>query len=317
VPGKEFWAAQSAVTEPGPAAAAIGEVPADIAALRAVSTQLVFHYRAGGDYAENGIAPGRVSEIDTRYAAAMFGRLHELADGPLTAERKPAQRVVGCCRDFTVLFVAMAREKGIPVRARVGFAGYFVAGWLIDHVIAEVWDAAEQRWRLVEPEIADGFADPTDGTVLDPLDVPRDRFLTGPTAWQLARSGRADPSRFVVDPDMQIPGTRGWPYLLHNLVHDLAALNKAEMLLWESWGVMDTAPPGADELPAVDELRLIDDLAAVSGQPDPELSELRAWYQRAEFRVPDSVTSFSPARSDCPFRADVSAVALAADLAGA
>lgn len=117
-----FWVAQSAVTEPGAAAAAIGEVPADVAALRAVSRQLVFHYRVGGDYAENGIAPGRISEIDTRYAAVMFGRLRELAGGPLTADRAPAQRLVGCCRDFTVLFVAMARAKGIPARARVGFA---------------------------------------------------------------------------------------------------------------------------------------------------------------------------------------------------
>jgi hypothetical protein len=48
-----------------------------------VSQQLVFHYRDGGDYAANGIEPARISEIDTRYAAAMFARLGELADLPL------------------------------------------------------------------------------------------------------------------------------------------------------------------------------------------------------------------------------------------
>ena len=66
-----FWAVQSLVTEPGPAAAAIDQLPSDLGALRAASRQLVFHYWADGDYAANGIAPERISEIDTRYAAAM------------------------------------------------------------------------------------------------------------------------------------------------------------------------------------------------------------------------------------------------------
>jgi hypothetical protein len=111
----EFWAVQSLVTEPGPAAAAIDQLPSGLGALRAASQQLVFHYWADGDYAANGITPERISEIDTRYAAAMFARLGELADLPLFASRQPSQRLVGCCRDFTVLFVAMARRKGDPI----------------------------------------------------------------------------------------------------------------------------------------------------------------------------------------------------------
>jgi len=41
-----FWAVQSLVTEPGPAAAAIDQLPSDLGALRAASRQLVFHYWA-------------------------------------------------------------------------------------------------------------------------------------------------------------------------------------------------------------------------------------------------------------------------------
>ncbi len=302
-----FWAAQSLVTEPGPAAAAIDRLPSYLGALRAASQQLVFHYWADGDYAANGIEPERISEIDTRYAAAMFARLGELADLPLSAARLPRQRLVGCCRDFTVLFVAMARHKGIPARARVGFAGYFFDGWLIDHEIAEVWDASAARWRLVEPEIDDGHADPVDGTSFDALDVPPDRFLTGPRAWQLARSGAVDPERFVVSPDLEIPATRGLPQLRRSLVRDLAALNKAEMLLWEDWGVLDSrAAPGPDEL------AVLDKLATLTGQPSPPLADLRSAYRRPEFVVPDTVTSYSPARTDVPASVDVSAVARAA-----
>jgi len=298
-----FWAVQSLVTEPGPAAAAIDRLPSDLGALRAASQQLVFHYWADGDWAANGIAPERISEIDTRYAAAMFARLGELADLPLSAARQPRQRLVGCCRDFSVLFVSMARHKGIPARARVGFAGYFFDGWLLDHEIAEVWDGSAQRWRLVEPEIDDDHAD---GAGFDALDVPPDRFLTAPRAWQLARSGAIDPQRFVTHPDLEIPATRGWPWLRHQLVHDLAALNKTEMLLHEVWGVDSLTPPGPGELPVLDEL------ATFTGQPSPPLAGLRSAYRRPEFAVPDTVTSYSPTRNHVPAAVDVSAVARAA-----
>ena len=99
----------------------------------------------------------------------------------------------------------MARHKGIPSRARVGFARYFFDAWLIDHEIAEVWDGSAERWRLVEPGIDDGHTDPVDGASFDALDVPPDRFLIAPRAWQLARSGAVDPERFVVDPGLEIP----------------------------------------------------------------------------------------------------------------
>jgi len=56
-----------------------------------------------------------------------------------------------------LLFVAMARHHGIPARARVGFAGYLVVGWWLDH--------------------ANGF-------------------LVGPDAWRACRSGAADPATF-------------------------------------------------------------------------------------------------------------------------
>src|SRR5262249_22214336 len=276
-------------------------LPSDLGALRAASQQLVFHCWADGDWAANGIAAKRISEIDTRYAAAMFARLGELADLPLSAARQPRQRLVGCCRDFTVLFVSMARHKGLPSRARVGFAGYLLDGLLIDHEIAEVWDGPAERWRLVEPEIDDDHTDPSDGASIDALDVPPDRFLTAPRAWQLARSGAIDLERFVTDPAIQ-----GWPWLRRNLVHDLAALNKTEMLLPECWGVDSRTPPRPADLP------VLAALPTLTGQPSPALAGLRSAYRGPEFVVPDTVTSYSPTRNRVPAVVDVSAVARAA-----
>ena len=91
------------------------------------------------------------------------------------------------------------------------------------------------------------------------------------------------------------------------MVRDLAALNKTEMLLWKDWGVLDShTAPGPDELPVLDEL------ATLTGQPSPPLADLRSAYRRPEFVVPDTVASYSPARTDVPAVVDVSAVARAA-----
>jgi hypothetical protein len=290
------WAAQSPVSDPGDLADRLDTVPDDLPAIWDAARQLVFHYRGDGDWAEHGIAPERIAEIDTRYADAMLNRLFEMKDAPLTETRQPRERLVGCCRDFTVLFLAIARHKGIPARARVGFATYFAPGWSVDHVVAEVWDASEGRWRLVDAELAAGHVDGTDGLALDPLDLPRDRFVTGPDAWRACRAEEADAEQFVVAPDLDIPGTRGWPYLMHNLVHDLASLNRNEMLLWEDWGILLQ-----EQAMLPDHLDLLDHVAAVCASPECTPEELRELYDRDELRVPETVLSFSPARQDIPF----------------
>jgi hypothetical protein len=58
------------------------------------------------------------------------------------------------------------------------------------------------------------------------------------------RSGGQDAERFVVAPDLQIPGHRGWLLpLRHNLIHDLAALNKyRDCLLWDQVGTDEIRP---------------------------------------------------------------------------
>ena len=291
-----YYSAQSRITDPGRFADWAAGVPGDLSAIRKAARQQVFHYRAGGDYAENGIEPGRITEIDTRYAERMLARLAELADQPLAKDRAPGQRIVGCCRDFTVLFLAIARQHGIPARARVGFAGYFEPGWWLDHVVAEVWDAGQRRWRLVDPELGDDHTDPTDGAPVDPEDIPGSKFLAGPYAWQQCRAGTAAADQFVVHPTVNIPGTKGWPYLRHNLILDLAALNRHEMLLWDYWGLDEL-----DGEPSPGQLAVLDEAAAVTGASDTPLEEIQRLYQGDDFRVPDVLTSYSPA-ADGPLR---------------
>ena len=285
------WGSQSVVTEPGAAGAAVDELPAALSGLREASSRLVFHYRAGGDFAENGVPPERIGEINTRYADAMLGLLLERGEPSLGRDRRPPDRVVGCCRDATVLFLALARHKGIPARARVGFAAYFHPGWLIDHVVAEVWDAAAGRWRLVDPEMRGDWTPEVDGRRVDWLDLGGDQFVTGPRAWRAARAGTVNPERVAVDPELDIPVLRGWPYLAHNVIHDLAALNKAEMLLWDAWGMQLDLSPGP---PSAAAAALLDEVSASTADPGVSPATVAALGARDGLRVPQTVTSFDP-----------------------
>ena len=293
-----YYAEQSAATNPGEMAPAFAELPADIPTLRRIARGLVIHYRED-DLAAAGIPDERLAEIDTRYAERMLQRIMELDDRPLTEERPPNKRLVGCCRDFTVLFLAMLRYHGIPARARVGFATYFLPDWNVDHEVAEVWDAAEQRWRLMDAELADCHVDKTDGKSFDALDLPRDRFLPAGDAWATCRAGDADPKRFLVNPGLDIADTRSWPQLRHNLVHDLAALNKAEMLLWDEWGLLlngNSSPAERD---------LLDRVAEATRGEHPERETVQALYSgEPGLAVPAVVTSIGPV-TETPRQVDV------------
>jgi Transglutaminase-like superfamily len=267
-----YYANQSPITDPGEMARHLGDLPHDLAGLQRIARGLVLHYRADNPSA-HGIPENRLTEVDSRDAETMLQRLLELDSRPLTQPRPPQTRLLGCCRDCTVLYLTMARQLRIPARARVGFATYFVPGLNLDHEVAEVWDADQARWRLVDPELGDDHADPSDGFQVDPQDVPRDRFLVAGSAWQACRAGQADPETFLVDPGHDVEDTRGWPYLRHNLVHDLAALNKAEMLLWDSWGLIQR-----EQLPERD-LELLDHLARITRSGGAVFDELRRLYQ--------------------------------------
>lgn len=283
-----YYADQSAVTDPGRMAHLFAGLPSDIPSLRAIASGMVVHYRADDNQAL-GIPDERMDEINTRYAERMLRRISELDDRPLTTERPRQSRLMGCCRDFTVLFLSLLRHHGIPARGRVGFATYFVPGWNVDHEVAEVWDATEWRWRLIDAELDDTHVDPTNDATFAALDLPRDRFLAAGSAWKACRSGEADPEKFLVDPSLEIPETRGWMQLRHNLVQDLAALNKAEMILWDTWGLLEnetiSEPEGA----------LLDHVAETTRVDEPAFAAVRQRYNdHADLRVPDVVTSFSP-----------------------
>jgi hypothetical protein len=204
----------------------------------------------------------------------------------LTDARDPQSRLVGNCRDFSVMLTTILRHQGVPARARCGFGSYFMPDHYEDHWVGEYWNAAEGRWSLVDAQM-DELQQRQLQLDFDPLDVPRDRFITGGRAWKMARAGVADPETFGIH-DMH-----GLWFIRGNLVRDVAALNKVELLPWDVWGLAYVE--GGDEAVGSDDLAALDEVAALSGGDVPDFERLRERYETDErWRVPPTIRSFTP-----------------------
>jgi hypothetical protein len=258
------YTAPGLFTSLGEFADEVDALPTDVGAIAQFVQGLVIHEALAPFYGVT-LAADRREEKQLHGAAAMLACSRRLGDGPLTDGRAPDRRVVGVCRHFATLFVACARRKGIPARARCGFANYFKPGKNLDHWVGEYWNAGERRWVLVDAQVDEPqakFYRPS----FDLLDVPRDRFRVAGDAWVACRTGGADPMTFGVD------GTENWGLIevLGDLLLDLAALQNVELLPWGWYGLSE------DHAAVETETELIDRLARLSSSADAEaIEELR------------------------------------------
>ncbi len=280
----EFYRTQSPVSDPGRYADLYAALPDGPAALAEVVRGLIIH-RVEGPLFEYEIAEERLhDDAETRYIDDILGLLLQRDARPLTSPRRLEDRFVGTCRDFALLLCSFLRAKGVPARIRSGFANYFgddpeTYG---DHVVTEYWDL-ERGWLLADAQIVDGCH----GTGLDPLDVPRDRFLVAGRAWQAIRAGHRDPERFgLFSPDLTLAGC--W-FVAGNIRLDLSSLNKVETLLWDLWGTGADVEGDGD---MTDEIYELYDLAARVADDEVEFAAARSLFaDNAGLRTPATVLS--------------------------
>jgi hypothetical protein len=192
----EYYAQPGLVTDPGQYAAQLDGLPSELPALCEVVQGLLLHIFWAERYGL-ALSEERKQELNLRTVSRMLARILELSAEPLTAARPLERKLVGNCRDFSVLLCALLRHQGVPARARCGFGAYFWPGRFEDHWVCEVWNAADSRWILVDAQL-DAFQREALAIAFDPLDVPRNQFLAGGKAWQLCRSGQADPEKFGI-----------------------------------------------------------------------------------------------------------------------
>ena len=181
------------------------------------------------------------------------------------------------------MLTAILRHKGIPARARCGFGTYFVPNHYEDHWVCEYWNTAQSRWVLVDAQLDDLMLDILKPD-FSPLDTPRDRFIVGGKAWQLCRSGTANPDDFGIFDWHGIEFVRG------DLLRDFLSFNKVEILPWDGgWGYMVEVEP--DQVTPVYEL--MDHIAELISAADDSASEsdwfaIRTLYeQEARFHHPE------------------------------
>jgi len=226
------YAVQTEFSDPGVHAGLFDALPDDVAGIGAVVRNLLIHYRGGGIE----FTGDRLAEIDHRWVSAMLTTDQERNGTALAVPREPVDRLVGCCRDYTLMFVSALRHKGIPARSRIGFAAYFASGFNHDHVVAEYWNG--DRWVMIDAEL-----EPDGGHSFNPLDMPAGPFRSAAEVWLGVRAGDLDPDLFGVDPGLPIRG--GW--FIRNYVHfQHAHLQGDELLLWDNWGTMSGSLDGAD-----------------------------------------------------------------------
>jgi hypothetical protein len=263
------------MTDPGEYTGALKGLPADPAGVARVVQGLMIHEFWLDAYGVT-MTPQQRETVHLRRAAHLLAEILRRDGRPLGEAREPAARVATNCRGFTVLAVTMLRAAGVPARARCGFGAYFRPGWFEDHWVAEWWDAAGQRWRLMDAQIDEVQRDRL-GIRFDLADVPRDAFVVAGDAWVRCRSGDGDPARY----GLSSIGESGLWWIAANLMRDAAALDGVELLPWDDWGAM----PGPDGEP---DAELFDRLAALTRDPEP--AALHRFLQAEErVRVPSTV----------------------------
>lgn len=253
------------------------EVPGDpIAICRAVAGLIVHPAETGS----LGLPEIRLGAQAIRPVSRILDELLAIDPAPLTKHREPRQRVVGTCRHFATVSVALLQAHRIPARARCGFASYFRPGRHVDHWVVEYWSGdgtSGGRWVRIDPEILDGSAVPR------PDDLAPGEFLTGGEAWQLVRRGDADPATFGVN---HTDDAWGPAEIRGNAIRDLAALMQIETLPWDEWGRMEASYRGAT---GPDYDQLIDRVAEVCAGADAE--QVRELYHSADLAVPADLTT--------------------------
>ena len=144
--------------------------------------------------------------------------------------------------------------------------------------MCEYGEADQARWVLVDAQLDERQCQQL-GIDFDRLDVPRDQFIVGGQAWQLCRAGQADPEAFGVGE------RRGLWFVRGDFIRDVAALNKMELLPWDTWGILEQSDY---ELKTADWV-LLDRSATLTAGDVAEIEADPRW------RVPHTVPRHSPA----------------------
>ena len=275
---QKYYQGDGPMTVAGANTAELKAMPNDLAKLCEIVQGLIIHRDIAPFAYGVTLSEERRDDAHLRSMTEMLTRIHAHDPRPLITARAPEKKFVGVCRHFSLMFESFLRHHGVPARARCGFGAYFTKGKFEDHWVCEYWNAEQSRWVMVDAQLDDTLRKLLKPD-FDVLDVPRDRFILAGDAWQMCRSGGADPGNF----GLTHVGLKGLWFVAGNVLRDLASLNGAEMLPWDAWGLM----PGSDAEFKDDAKALLDKVAPLTLAGDEDFPEVRKVYEGDErLKVP-------------------------------
>lgn len=267
----EYWREQSPVTHPRSWQSLLSGFPKEIPDMMDwLHHVLIHHWRAM--LGQQVLTEDRAAEIEIRPVARLLERIYHKDPSSWGHERPIDQKVVVDCRHFAVLLCAILRDHGYPARVRHGFASYLQNSHHQSHVLCEVWWPGQGRWVRLDPDQRK-------------VDVSEPEFLTAPEAWVGCQDGSLSPGSFGYSSE-----ARGLWCVRWEVVRDLAALNKEEMLTFDVWG-LNAAYPYDANLNREDE-DLINEVCRLSLDVGERWAQLHELYlQDPRIRVPNLVQS--------------------------
>ena len=280
----DFYRQQSCFSTPEPYADLYNALPDTLPDLCKTLQGLFVHYRSSR---VTSTMKDRLPQVNLRYISKILAQTQTLDATPLSRSRPIDKRFIGCCRDMALLLCSVLRHRGIPARVRVGFARYIPPQppfAYTDHVITEYWNQTEERWKRVDAEQSEDLIQQNNVT-FDVLNIPPEEFITGGDAWKM---GRANPElwdTFGVNDNV-----KGRWFVASYLIYDLAALNRHETLLWDSWGMMKNLGKLSDE-----DLEFLDRLANLTTAETQDFNTIRDIYTSTSgLTLPDRIMQYSP-----------------------
>lgn len=207
-------------------------------------------------------------------ASAMLAELYRRDQRGFVLDREEKDRLVVTCRFVAILTASILKAKGIPCRARSGFAPYFkdTNGKSTDHWINQYFDKRQNRWVTID---VDGSLE--DYLKFDPYDIPPGVFDFSAESWLAVRQGKLPPEYFHDTVGLEGLVTIGW-----ELFHDFHSLMNNEIIYQQGpaygWNRMNELTKK--------ELEEIDDLAKLMINPDKNFNELvKVWETKKKFRL--------------------------------
>ncbi|OGT45639.1 MAG: hypothetical protein A3E82_09100 [Gammaproteobacteria bacterium RIFCSPHIGHO2_12_FULL_38_11] len=228
----EYYITQSAFSNPKDHHFFYNAFPNDIPHVSKIVQQLFLHY-ADLDLLSTSVSEDRYAELNLRTIDNILKAMLHKDNSELTKVRAIENRVMGVCRDTSLLLCSVLRSRAIPARLRSGFVSYFIPGLFLDGYCVEYYNEKLCRWCLVDTRTMPLHIDYYKLMIdFDLNDVPENKFISAARAWKMCRFENAEAVRFGSRQH------RGLFTVRNRLIQDLALLNKQETLIWDVWGPM-------------------------------------------------------------------------------